>query len=81
MLDVTPLSVLNLMPSGGVSPDNAEAWWDAGAAIIGMGSNLVGKDIAKLPGTQEYDVAASAWASSGKAVAQGLFDKVVERAR
>jgi 2-keto-3-deoxy-6-phosphogluconate aldolase len=67
------------MPSGGVSPDNAEAWWDAGAAIIGMGSNLVGKDIARMPGTPEYDEAAEAWAAAGKAAAQGLFEKVRER--
>merc|ERR1719436_361717 len=34
MLDVTPLGEnLNIIPSGGVSPANAEAWWDAGAVV------------------------------------------------
>lgn len=45
MLGVGPLADMNILPSGGVSPENAAAWWDAGAAVIGMGSNLAGDDI------------------------------------
>jgi 2-dehydro-3-deoxyphosphogluconate aldolase/(4S)-4-hydroxy-2-oxoglutarate aldolase len=35
-----------IMPTGGVSPDekNLRAWFDAGAACVGMGSNLVRKE-------------------------------------
>ncbi len=35
-----------IMPSGGVSPDetNLRAWFEAGAACVGMGSNLVRKE-------------------------------------
>ncbi len=36
-----------IMPTGGVSPeeDNLRAWFDAGAACVGMGSKLVRKDL------------------------------------
>lgn len=37
----------SLMPTGGVSPtpDNLRAWLDAGAVCVGMGSQLISKDI------------------------------------
>ncbi len=45
MMSVTPLRAMNIAPSGGVSPDNFAEWLDAGAVIVGMGSNLAGSDI------------------------------------
>ena len=35
------------MPSGGVSPDhdNLKEWFDAGAFCVGMGSQLITRDI------------------------------------
>ncbi len=45
MLGVTPLKAMNILPSGGVTPDNMMEWLDAGAAVVGMGSNLAGDDI------------------------------------
>jgi 2-dehydro-3-deoxyphosphogluconate aldolase/(4S)-4-hydroxy-2-oxoglutarate aldolase len=35
---------LRLIPTGGVTRDNAGDWIRAGAAAIGVGSALVGKD-------------------------------------
>ena len=37
----------NIMPTGGVSPDeeNLREWFDAGATCVGMGSQLITKDI------------------------------------
>jgi 2-dehydro-3-deoxyphosphogluconate aldolase/(4S)-4-hydroxy-2-oxoglutarate aldolase len=37
----------NIMPSGGVSPtlENLTEWFDAGAFCVGMGSQLISKDI------------------------------------
>ena len=35
MMGVSPLSAMSICPSGGVSPANAEEWWDAGAVAIG----------------------------------------------
>ncbi len=37
----------NIMPTGGVSPDeeNLKAWFDAGVTCVGMGSQLIGKEI------------------------------------
>jgi 2-dehydro-3-deoxyphosphogluconate aldolase/(4S)-4-hydroxy-2-oxoglutarate aldolase len=43
---LAPLPFLNLMPTGGVSPDreNLLAWFDAGVACVGMGSKLFRKE-------------------------------------
>lgn len=47
---LAPMPFLNLMPTGGVSPDkeNLQAWFDAGAACVGMGSKLFPKDWIKM---------------------------------
>lgn len=39
----------NIMPSGGVSPtqENLKEWFDAGAFCVGMGSQLINKEIIK----------------------------------
>ena len=39
----------NIMPTGGVSPnkENLEAWFKAGVTCVGMGSQLISKDIVK----------------------------------
>lgn len=42
---LAPLPFLRLMPTGGVTPDNAGEWLDAGAAAVGVGSALVGQDL------------------------------------
>lgn len=38
-----------IMPTGGVSPEksNLEAWFDAGATCVGMGSKMISKEILK----------------------------------
>ena len=42
-----PCPWTSLMPTGGVEPtrDNLKAWFDAGAICVGMGSNLITKEI------------------------------------
>ena len=74
MLGVSPLAAMNIMPSGGVSPDNAKDWLDAGASIIGMGSNLAGSDINHPYGSAEYTAAKAKWDESGIASAKNLFE-------
>ena len=39
----------NIMPTGGVSPteENLKAWFDAGVTCVGMGSQLISKEILK----------------------------------
>ena len=45
-----PFPQLNIMPTGGVSLDNLDQWFAAGAVCVGAGGNLVG------PGaTGDYD--------------------------
>ena len=80
MLGVGPLGGLHIMPPGGVSPTNATEWWDAGAAVVGMGSNLVGDEINFEPGSTDFVAARKKWEGSGKTAAQELFDKARARA-
>lgn len=54
-----PLPRVKLMPTGGVSLENAGEWIRAGAVAIGVGTALV----------------------DGRAVAEGRFDEIAERAR
>ena len=63
---------LKLCPSGGVSPENAEAWWAAGAAVIGMGSNLVGNLKASSGDDAE-------WRARGRQTAARVFDAAAAR--
>eukprot|EP00045_Choanoeca_perplexa_P017894 m.270959 g.270959 ORF g.270959 m.270959 type:complete len:632 (+) comp17669_c0_seq19:2242-4137(+) len=79
MLGVSPLKAMNIAPSGGCSPDNADEWWDAGAVCVGMGSNLSGKDITQPAGTPEYEAGVAKWKESGRATAKALFEKIAVR--
>jgi 2-dehydro-3-deoxyphosphogluconate aldolase / (4S)-4-hydroxy-2-oxoglutarate aldolase len=36
---------LQFMPTGGVDPDNMASWFQAGAAVVGMGSGLISSSI------------------------------------
>lgn len=38
---LAPLPFLGLVPTGGIGPENARAYLEAGAAAVGMGGNLV----------------------------------------
>ena len=81
MLGVTPLGAqMKIMPSGGVTPENAPDWWSAGAVVVGLGSNLVGDEINFEPGTPDFERARAKWDGGGKAVAQELFDLAAARA-
>ncbi|UOB17795.1 bifunctional 4-hydroxy-2-oxoglutarate aldolase/2-dehydro-3-deoxy-phosphogluconate aldolase [Abyssalbus ytuae] len=42
-----PCPWTNIMPTGGVSPDeeNLKAWFDAGVTCVGMGSKLISKEV------------------------------------
>ena len=39
-----PMPDLSLMPTGGVTPDNAENWMKAGASCVGAGRALLDKN-------------------------------------
>jgi 2-dehydro-3-deoxyphosphogluconate aldolase/(4S)-4-hydroxy-2-oxoglutarate aldolase len=41
---LAPLPFLKLVPTGGVSAENARAFLDAGATAVGMGGNLIAAD-------------------------------------
>lgn len=77
MLDITPLGEnLNILPSGSVSPANACDWLKAGACVVGMGSNLVGKDTGLTPGTAEFQAALEDWKAKGRPVVEKLLKDI-----
>jgi len=40
-----PIPHIPMMPTGGVTVDNAKSWLDSGAVCLGVGSSLVDKDL------------------------------------
>jgi Entner-Doudoroff aldolase len=77
MLGTGPLKNVKIMPSGGISPDTAKDWFDAGAVGVGMGSALCGKDITTPAGEdyeEQFKTAKKSWAEHGKAAAQTALD-------
>ncbi|XP_065841162.1 uncharacterized protein [Oscarella lobularis] len=79
MLSVGPLKNMNISPSGGIGPHNAQDWWDAGARVLAMGSNLVGKDINFATGSSEYVKAREDWETVGRVAAKNLFETAAQR--
>lgn len=39
-----PLGDVQIMPTGGIGPDNVDAFFDAGAAVVGAGSAIIDSD-------------------------------------
>lgn len=67
-----------LCPSGGITCSTAEAWLAAGAAAVGMGSCLVGKDIAAAPGDMaSLSAAEQEWCSKAKLDAAALARRLL----
>ncbi|CAE8708839.1 unnamed protein product [Polarella glacialis] len=66
-----------LCPSGGIDCSTAEAWLKAGATAVGMGSCLVGKDVATSPSDAEALAAAEEnWRSKAKPDATALAKRL-----
>jgi len=67
-----------LCPSGGITCSTAEAWLGAGAAAVGMGSCLVGKDVGIPPeDTAGLAAAEQEWTSKAKFDAAGLAKRLL----
>merc|ERR1719401_3238416 len=67
---IGPYGKYRLCPSGGIDCKNAEAWLAAGATAVGMGSCLVGKDVATPPSdTAGLAAAELDWHSKGRPAA------------
>jgi Entner-Doudoroff aldolase len=74
MLGTGALGDMKVMPSGGISPETAQSWFDAGAFAVGMGSNLSGKDIKVPPHeTEQLAAAQKAWAEGGREKAREII--------
>ncbi len=43
-----PLRMTNMLPTGGISPDDVELWLDSGATAVGLGANLTAESAAHL---------------------------------
>jgi len=64
---LAPLPFLKLIPSGGVTPDNAAEFIRAGAVAVAMGSNLVD---AKTVANRDWDTITTRASSLSKAIAE-----------
>ena len=65
---------VSFLPSGGITPDNAAAWLDAGACACGMGSKLVGAAVRADPSDAAALAAAEDdWQKNGLPKATKLF--------
>lgn len=62
-----PCPWTNIMPTGGVSPDeeNLKGWFGAGVTCVGMGSQLISKEIIK---NEDYNTLAQLVSSSLKMI-------------
>ena len=68
---------MNLIPSGGISPETAKNWLDAGAFAVGMGSNLVGRDVRTDPhDTEALHNNTTQWTRDGRKRAEKLFQNL-----
>ena len=76
MLGTGSLGDVKIIPSGGISGDTAQAWFDAGATAVGMGSKLCGQDIKIDPREADQQRAARAqWSATGRANAAAILKR------
>jgi len=57
---LAPLPFLKLVPTGGISPENAHDYLSAGAAALGIGGNLISKKAVAAGAFEEITAAAKA---------------------
>jgi len=67
---------LDYMPSGNISPDNYKPWLENGAAVVGMGSNLTGKDIKYKESQPEFRKARDDWEKNGRPIVAKMLDEI-----
>ncbi|MFN0087904.1 MAG: bifunctional 4-hydroxy-2-oxoglutarate aldolase/2-dehydro-3-deoxy-phosphogluconate aldolase [Blastocatellia bacterium] len=59
-----PLPAVRVVPTGGVTPETARAWFDAGAWAVGVGSELISKDALAPGGIERLRQRAGAFAAA-----------------
>ncbi len=59
-----PLPAVRVVPTGGVTPDSARAWFDAGAWAVGVGSELISRDALAPGGLDRLRLRAAAFAAA-----------------
>jgi len=70
---------LDYMPSGGITPDNYKPWLEAGAAVVGMGTNLTGKDIKYSSDHPEFKKARDEWDKSGRPIVAKMLAEIAKK--
>jgi len=73
VLNVGPLGELNVMATGGITPEKFKEWIAAGAVAVGMGSRLCGSDIKYVEKDPEFQKEHQNWKTSGHQAAADLF--------
>ena len=61
---LAPLPELRLCPTGGVTIDNLGAWFEAGAAAVGVGSSLLPKALLEAADWEAITANARRWATT-----------------
>lgn len=84
LLAVGQFSRVPVVVSGGVSPSNWLQWLESGAAVVGMGTELAGKDIKfdeseinnNVSMATKYKEAVEQWDKKDNIVAASIFKNV-----
>ena len=77
MLGTGELGNIKICPSGGITPETAADWLDAGAFCVGMGTNLTGKDVKISKDVENFEnklqIATNHWKTEGKSAAMACI--------
>jgi Entner-Doudoroff aldolase len=76
VLNVGPLGELNVMATGGITPEKYPEWLAAGAVTVGMGSRLCGNDLKFAYDDPQFKKEHQNWKEQGVKVATELFAKL-----
>jgi len=73
VLNVGPLGELNVIATGGITPEKYLEWMSAGAVAVGMGSRLCGTDLKFSYDDPQFATEHKLWKENGRNVAKELF--------
>ena len=77
-MTVGQFSNLNIMATGGITPDKVAGWLENGAAVTAMGSKLAGRDIRLKRDDKDFSEAYQEWQDKGKQEAKKAFEMILK---
>jgi len=79
VLNVGPFGELNVIATGGITPEKYMEWIAAGAVAVGMGSRLCGTDLKFSSKDPQFEMEHNLWVNTGRMVAKTLFETLKEK--